>query len=81
VAREVLRAKGLVAVRGRDRAVLYQAVHTLYEGGSSDVLWSKGEVRVSRFVFIGRGLEEKYLRSILGAALVVTGRGQDKMLS
>lgn len=70
VKREVWRAKGLVAVRGEDRAMLYQAVHTLYEGGPSDVEFGEGESRVSRFVFIGRGLEEKYIRSVLADALV-----------
>lgn len=70
--REVWRAKALVAVQGEERAMLYQAVHTLYEGGPSDVVWSDECSRVSRFVFIGRGLEEPYIRSVLSKALVAT---------
>jgi G3E family GTPase len=68
--REVWRAKALVNVRGSENAVLYQAVHTLYEGEESDVRWAEGEARVSRFVFIGRGVEEAHVRSVLLAAVV-----------
>lgn len=68
--REVWRAKALAAVEGEAGPVLYQAVHTLYEGGASDVIWKEGEVRVSRFVFIGRGLEETHVRAALAEAIV-----------
>lgn len=72
---EIWRGKALVAVEGKDVAVLYQAVGKLYEGEDTDIRWSTENPRLSRFVFIGRGLDEKDLRRRLEIATV----GVDKV--
>lgn len=65
--REIWRAKALVSVD--ERAVLYQAVHTLYEGEEIEYEWPEPANRESKFVFIGRKLEEEYLRCALEKAV------------
>ncbi len=36
-------------------------VHMLFNGGFTDITWKEGETRFSRFVFIGKNLDEKEL--------------------
>jgi G3E family GTPase len=66
---EIWRAKALVAIRGEERKVLYQAVHTLFEGERSHVVWGEGEPRASSFVFIGRGLVKTHLQDVIMEAV------------
>ncbi|KAI8814015.1 COBW domain-containing protein 1 [Cladochytrium replicatum] len=62
----ILRLKAVVDVRGEDSKVVVQGVQELYELHEG-VKWAASEARESRFVFIGRGLNEKLLNdSLLG---------------
>jgi G3E family GTPase len=58
---DILRAKGIVDVKGEDRRLVFQAVHMILEGDFQRP-WKDGERRWSRAVFIGRNLDEQKLR-------------------
>jgi G3E family GTPase len=58
---DILRAKGIVDVKGEDRRLVFQAVHMMLEGDFQRP-WREGERRYSRMVFIGRNLDEAALR-------------------
>jgi G3E family GTPase len=59
---DILRAKGILDVKGEDRRLVFQAVHMILEG---DFLaeWRDSERRYSRMVLIGRNLDEAALRA------------------
>ena len=59
--RDILRAKGIVDVKGEDRRLVFQAVHMILEGDLQRP-WKPDERRWSRAVFIGRNLDEAKLR-------------------
>ena len=59
---DILRAKGILDVKGEDRRLVFQAVHMIMEGDFQGD-WKDGEPRYSRLVFIGRNLDEAALRS------------------
>ncbi len=58
---DILRAKGIVDVKGEDRRLVFQAVHMILDGELQRD-WKAGERRWSRLVFIGRNLDEAALR-------------------
>jgi G3E family GTPase len=58
---DILRAKGIVEVKGEDRRLVFQAVHMILEGDLQRP-WRADEKRWSRAVFIGRNLDEAKLR-------------------
>ena len=58
---DILRAKGILAVAGDDRRLVFQAVHMILEGDFQRE-WRADEPRASRMVFIGRKLDEAALR-------------------
>jgi G3E family GTPase len=58
----ILRAKGILDVKGEDRRLVFQAVHMILEGDFQRE-WKPGEERYSRMVFIGRDLNENQLRA------------------
>ena len=58
---DILRAKGILDVKGEARRLVFQAVHMLLEGDFQRP-WRDGEARSSRMVFIGRNLDEAALR-------------------
>ena len=58
---DILRAKGILDVKGEDRRLVFQAVHMILEGDFQRP-WKTGEARSSRMVFIGRDLDEAALR-------------------
>jgi G3E family GTPase len=58
---DILRAKGIVDVKGEDRRLVFQAVHMIMEG-DLQAAWREDEPRYSRMVFIGRNLDEAALR-------------------
>ena len=58
---DILRAKGILDVKGEDRRLVFQAVHMILEGDFQRP-WRDGEDRTSRMVFIGRNLDEALLR-------------------
>jgi G3E family GTPase len=59
---DILRAKGIIDVKGEDRRLVFQAVHMILEGDLQRP-WKDGERRWSRAVFIGRNLDEAALRA------------------
>ena len=58
---DILRAKGILDVKGEDRRLVFQAVHMILEGDLQRA-WKPGDDRYSRMVFIGRNLDEAALR-------------------
>ncbi|MEO6340113.1 MAG: GTP-binding protein [Caulobacteraceae bacterium] len=58
---DILRAKGIVDVKGEERRLVFQTVHMMLEGDFQRA-WRDGERRYSRMVFIGRNLDEAALR-------------------
>ena len=58
---DILRAKGIIDVKGEDRRLVFQAVHMLLEGDLQRP-WKPDEQRYSRLVFIGRNLDQKALQ-------------------
>ena len=58
---DILRAKGILDVKGDERRLVFQAVHMLLEGDWQRP-WRDGEPRYSRMVFIGRNLDEAELK-------------------
>jgi G3E family GTPase len=59
---DILRAKGILDVKGESRRLVFQAVHMILEGDFQRD-WKDGERRYSRMVFIGRDLDEAMLRA------------------
>ncbi len=59
---DILRAKGILDVKGEDKRLVFQAVHMILDGELQRP-WKDGERRYSRMVFIGRNLDEAALRS------------------
>jgi G3E family GTPase len=54
---DILRAKGIIDVKGKDERLVFQAVHMVMDGDFGRA-WKDGEKRFSRIVFIGRDLDE-----------------------
>jgi len=59
---DILRAKGILDVKGEERRLVFQAVHMILEGDFQGP-WRDGDKRYSRLVFIGRNLNEPALRA------------------
>ena len=64
------RYKGVIAVKGMDRKFVFQGVGMLFTGGFHDAVWKKDEKRESRFVFIGKNLDESFYREGFEACCV-----------
>jgi G3E family GTPase len=58
---DILRAKGIIDVKGEDRRLVFQSVHMVLEGDLQRA-WKPDEPRYSRLVFIGRNLDEQALQ-------------------
>jgi G3E family GTPase len=59
---DILRAKGILDVKGEERRLVFQAVHMILEGDFQQP-WTSKDNRYSRLVFIGRNLNEAALRA------------------
>jgi G3E family GTPase len=59
---DILRAKGIIDIKGEERRLVFQAVHMILEGDFQGN-WKAGDNRYSRLVFIGRNLDEAALRA------------------
>jgi G3E family GTPase len=59
---DILRAKGIIDVKGEDRRLVFQAVHMILEGDFQRD-WTDKDKRYSRMVFIGRDLDEADLKA------------------
>ena len=69
----ILRAKGILALGGDDRRLVFQMVHQLFEIESQQA-WKAVEPRTSRAVFIGRNLDTDALHAGFDSC-VATGGG------
>jgi G3E family GTPase len=58
---DILRAKGILDVKGEDKRLVFQAVHMILDGELQRE-WRDDDKRYSRMVFIGRNLDEAELR-------------------
>jgi G3E family GTPase len=58
---DILRAKGIIDVKGKDERLVFQAVHMVMDGDFQRA-WKADEKRYSRIVFIGRNLDEAELQ-------------------
>ncbi len=58
---DILRAKGILDIKGEDRRLVFQAVHMILEGDFQRP-WTDQERRYSRMVFIGRNLDGAALK-------------------
>jgi G3E family GTPase len=58
---DILRAKGIIDIKGEDKRLVFQAVHMILDGDLQRA-WKADERRYSRMVFIGRNLDEAKLR-------------------
>ena len=58
---DILRAKGILDVKGESKRLVFQAVHMVLEGELQRE-WRDSDRRYSRMVFIGRNLDEAELR-------------------
>jgi G3E family GTPase len=67
--RDILRGKGIFDLRGEDRRLVFQSVHTLLEADFQRE-WRPQEPRFSRLVFIGRNLNRHALAAGLAACEV-----------
>ena len=59
---DILRAKGIIDVKGEDRRLVFQAVHMILEGDFQGA-WKNDADRYSRLVFIGRKLDAAGLKA------------------
>jgi G3E family GTPase len=57
-AKDFLRVKGVVDIKGSDRMFVVQCVHML-KNQSFTKPWEKGVERENRFIFIGRGMQQR----------------------
>jgi G3E family GTPase len=65
---QILRLKGILALKDDPERYVLQGVHMIIEGNHQRA-WRDGEKRESRLVFIGRKLDEAFLRAGFEACL------------
>jgi G3E family GTPase len=65
----MLRYKGVLAMKGTDRKVIFQGVHQLM-GSDLGPVWGAGEQRGSKMVFIGIDLPKDILLQGLEQCLI-----------
>ena len=58
---DILRSKGVLAVTGDDRRLVFQGVHMMMDSNWGQP-WRANDQRVSKMVFIGRKLDGEALR-------------------
>lgn len=58
---DLFRYKGIFSVKGYEHKFVFQGVHMMFSGSFTGITWQEGEVRESRFVFIGRNLDKQAL--------------------
>jgi G3E family GTPase len=63
---DLYRMKGILAMSGSDRRMVFHGVHTLFES-LADRPWGPDEERRNRLVFIGRNLDREELKRGLAA--------------
>lgn len=60
---DIYRMKGVVGIEGQDRRFVFQGVHMIF-GSQAGPAWGD-ETPINRLVFIGRNLDEPYIRNSL----------------
>jgi len=60
---DIYRMKGVVGVKGESRQIVFQGVHMIF-GSQAGKPWGD-EQPLNRMVFIGKDLDESYIRSSL----------------
>ena len=65
---DILRAKGILDIKGDPRRLVFQAVHMILEG-DYQLDWTDADNRYSRMVFIGRNLDEAALKAGFDACI------------
>jgi G3E family GTPase len=58
---DILRSKGVLAIDGEDRRLVYQGVHMIMDSNFGQP-WRPGDKRASKLVFIGRNLDGEALK-------------------
>ncbi len=66
---DILRLKGVLDMAGDNRRYIIQGVHMMLEGDYQG-FWPSDQPRQSRFVLIGRGLDEQEVRSEIEAGFL-----------
>lgn len=74
---DIFRMKGVLAVAHAERKYVYHAVHMTFSGDWAEP-WQPGESRESKMVFIGKGLDEKFLVSTFNKCLATPENLQRK---
>ncbi|CAJ1945549.1 unnamed protein product [Cylindrotheca closterium] len=59
---KLYRYKGIISVKGMPLKFIFQGVGMNFDGGFCDIEWGEDERRESRFVFIGKNLDDKLYR-------------------
>ncbi|TRY58680.1 hypothetical protein DNTS_028452 [Danionella cerebrum] len=62
VSMTVIRLKGILSLNKKEKKVMLQGVHELYELDETPELWDDQEPRLNRLVFIGRNLDGDVLK-------------------
>jgi len=65
---DIYRMKGVLAVKGTDKRLVFQGVHMLFDA-KFDRQWASGEARQNTLVFIGRNLDRAALTADFHACL------------
>jgi G3E family GTPase len=65
---DVLRAKGILSLKGQDRRYVFQGIHMVMDSDWG-APWAVDEPRSSRLVFIGRNLDAEELHGAFGACI------------
>ncbi|XP_058641516.1 zinc-regulated GTPase metalloprotein activator 1 [Onychostoma macrolepis] len=58
----VIRLKGILSIQQKQKKVMLQGVHELYELDETPEFWADQEPRINRLVFIGRNLDGEILK-------------------
>ncbi|XP_053558509.1 zinc-regulated GTPase metalloprotein activator 1 [Bombina bombina] len=66
---DIIRLKGLVAIKDKSNQVIVQGVHELYDLEETHVAWDENQ-RVNRMVFIGRHLDTDILKQLFLLAVL-----------
>jgi len=66
---DIYRMKGVLAVKGADKRLVFQGVHMLFDA-KFDRAWASGEARQNTLVFIGRNLDRAALTADFHACMV-----------
>jgi len=74
---DIYRMKGVIAVAGKEKRYVYQAVHMIFNGIYEEP-WGADETRQSKMVFIGKNLNKDELQESFKACLA-TGERRPKM--